>query len=536
MKTIKEFLVYIISLPSFNLKFGIAFVIAILFQFTGIAQQQWTPLDPSNIAQLKPAKQSSVHNGGAANRAVDGNTDGNWGAISVTHTQGEDSPWWEVNLLAKYKISSITIYNRTDCCPERLKNFTIRVSDQPFSGNYGGEVFGQEAQWFQGNKTFSGNMIGQYIRIHLNGRDALSLAEVVVRGEPVLVLNDGVWAEPAIGKDENLALGKKTRQSSTHEFGVSNRANDGVTEGHWGNGSVSHTQGESRPFWEVDLGKKFLVDEVKLYNRTDSYSDRLNNFNIWVTNRPFDQTTGRIVPFAEEPTNFLPETNKSYTGKKVGRYVRVQLKNSNALTLAEVKVFGTEIGDLSQGEAESNVLYKVSIFRNVTPIENSIKSSITTSVSEGMDFNRTVSSEDQKHWSLSTTAKAAVNYAIVSFELEVTAGGGGTTTNREENSQSNNVTQSTEQNTEISQMVPGGCTRYEFHKFIINQAPVNYKFNGKNYSWFKINEQAKPVGDITVMVFPNDVKPDLKATDDNWVTAYNYERVLQSHPNYVQAE
>ena len=127
MKTIKEFLVYIISLPSFNLKFGIAFVIAILFQFTGIAQQQWTPLDPSNIAQLKPAKQSSVHNGGAANRAVDGNTDGNWGAISVTHTQGEDSPWWEVNLLAKYKISSITIYNRTDCCPERLKNFTIRA-------------------------------------------------------------------------------------------------------------------------------------------------------------------------------------------------------------------------------------------------------------------------------------------------------------------------------------------------------------------------------------------------------------------------
>ena len=102
MKKIKEFLVYIISLPSFNLKFGIAFVIAILFQFTGIAQQQWTPLDPSNIAQLKPAKQSSVHNGGAANRAVDGNTDGNWGAISVTHTQGEDSPWWEVNLLLRY--------------------------------------------------------------------------------------------------------------------------------------------------------------------------------------------------------------------------------------------------------------------------------------------------------------------------------------------------------------------------------------------------------------------------------------------------
>ena len=249
-----------------------------------------------------------------------------------------------------------------------------------------------------------------------------------------------------------------------------------------------------------------------------------------------DQTSGREVPFAEEPGNFLPESNKSYTGKKVGRYVRVQLKNANALSLAEVTVFGTEIGDLTEGEAASNVMYKVSIFRNVTPIENSIKSSITTSVSEGMDFNRTVSTEDQKHWSLSSTAKVAVNYAIVSLELEVTAVGGGTVTNREQNSQSNNVTQSTEQNTEISQMVPGGCTRYEFHKFIINQAPVNYNFNGKNYSWFKINEKAIPVGDITVMVFPNDVKPDLKATEDNWVLASNYERVLQNHPNYIQSE
>lgn len=535
MKTFQKISIWKKKKMPFSIKYLFVFSI-LLTQFMGSAQQQWTPLDPSNIAQLKPAKQSSVHEGGAANRAVDGNTNGNWGSISVTHTQGEDSPWWEVDLLAQYDISSITIFNRTDCCSERLNNFTIRVSKDPFDGNYGGEIFNSESQWFQGNKTFSGNMRGQYIRIHLNGPEALSLAEVVVKGKPVLELQEGFWSEPLIGKNDNLALGKKTRQSSTHEYGVSNRANDGVTEGHWGYGSVTHTQGESRPFWEVDLGKKFLIDEVKLYNRTDCCSDRLNNFNIWVSNRPMDQTSGREVPFAEEPGNFLPESNKSYTGKKVGRYVRVQLKNANALSLAEVKVFGTEIGDLTEGEAASNVMYKVSIFRNVTPIENSIKSSITTSVSEGMDFNRTVSTEDQKHWSLSSTAKVAVNYAIVSLELEVTAGGGGTVTNSEQNSQSNNITQSTEQNIEITQPVPGGCTRYEFHKFIINQAPVNYKFNGKNYSWFKINEQAKPVGDITVMVFPNDVKPDIKATDDNWVIASNYERVLQNHPNYIQSE
>lgn len=514
----------------------VLFVIFVAIPSVLFSQQQWTSIDHSNIAQFKPTKQSSVHDGGAANRAVDGNTNGNWGAASVTHTQGEENPWWEVNLLAEYDISSITIYNRTDGYSDRLKNFTIRVSSQPFNGNYGGEVFATENQWFQSNKSYSGNATGQYIRIHLNGRDALSLAEVVVRGEPVLEFRDGEWTTPAISKNDNLALGKSTRQSSTHNFGVSSRANDGVTEGHWAEGSVTHTHGEPRPFWEVDLGKKFLIDEVALYNRTDCCSDRLNNFDIWVSNRPKDQTTRRLKPFAEEPKNFLPERNKSYTGKQVGRYVRVQLKDANALSLAEVKVFGTEIGDLSEGEAESNVMYKVSIFRNVQPMESSIKSSVTTSISEGMNFRRTVKKEDETHWSLSTTAKAALNYAIVSFELSVTASGGGRTTNSEENSQGNNITQSSEQSTEITQTVPGGCTRYEFHKFIINQSPVNYKFNKQNYSWYRINDKAKPVGDITVMVFPNDVTPDLKASDDNWVTASNYEKVLQSHPNYVQTE
>ena len=83
----------------------ILFVIFLWIPLTLFAQQQWTSLDPSNIAQFKPTKQSSVHDGGAANRAVDGNTNGNWGAVSVTHTQGEENPWWEVNLLAEYEIS-----------------------------------------------------------------------------------------------------------------------------------------------------------------------------------------------------------------------------------------------------------------------------------------------------------------------------------------------------------------------------------------------------------------------------------------------
>jgi len=346
------------------------------------------------------------------------------------------------------------------------------------------------------------------------------------------VVVNGSQVDPSkiVEQGENLALGKRTRQSSVREFGSPNRANDGDTNGNWGDGSVTHTQGEDKSWWEVDLGKKYLIEEVRLHNRKDCCQDRLGNFNIWVTPKPKDQLTKRIVPFATE--EMAAGQSKSYSGKQVGQFVRVELNGRNEMNLAEVEVFGTEVGDLVQGEAESQVMYKVSIFRNVSPDDNAIKSTVTTSISEGMDFNRTVSSEDRTHWSLSTTARTSVNFVVASLELELTAGVGGERANSRQNSQGRNVTQSTSENIEISQTVPGGCTRYEFHKFVVNQSPMAYKFDGETYSWFKVNEKATPAGDITVMVFPNDVDPGLNQTNDNWVLPEYYQMVLENHPNY----
>ncbi|MFO7745029.1 MAG: discoidin domain-containing protein, partial [Psychroflexus sp.] len=160
--------------------------ILILFvQLGSRAQPSWPTPDPSNIALFKPAKQINTFEAGHANRAVDGNTDGHWHRGSVSHTNGSQNPWWEVNLLEEFDISSITVYNRTDCCPDRLKNFSIRVSPQPFEGNYGGEVFNNEGAIFSNSKTFTNAIRGQYVRIYMEDPGILSLAEVVVNGTPV---------------------------------------------------------------------------------------------------------------------------------------------------------------------------------------------------------------------------------------------------------------------------------------------------------------------------------------------------------------
>ena len=81
-----------------------------------------------NVAKGKPAKQSSIANSAGAERAVDGRTDGVFNNGSATHTnENEKNPWWEVDLGADQPIDAINVWNRTDCCAERLNGFTVTV-------------------------------------------------------------------------------------------------------------------------------------------------------------------------------------------------------------------------------------------------------------------------------------------------------------------------------------------------------------------------------------------------------------------------
>src|SRR5262249_47824249 len=99
-------------------------VIAALMPVVTIADQI-----ERNWALHRSANQSSVALGGVPARAVDGNENGNWNVGSVTHTNQEIDPFWEVDLGAAHYIDEIRIYNRTDCCAERLSNFVVFFSN-----------------------------------------------------------------------------------------------------------------------------------------------------------------------------------------------------------------------------------------------------------------------------------------------------------------------------------------------------------------------------------------------------------------------
>ncbi len=87
--------------------------------------------DGRNIARRGKASQKNTSNGGDARRAIDGNTNGTYGAGGQTHSEENTSnPWWQVDLGGEYPIDSIVVWNRTDDgLGKRLNGFTVKVLD-----------------------------------------------------------------------------------------------------------------------------------------------------------------------------------------------------------------------------------------------------------------------------------------------------------------------------------------------------------------------------------------------------------------------
>lgn len=171
----------------------------------------------TNVAVGGAATQSSTYLSYTdASHAIDGNSDGNFYDNSVTHTNADYQAWWQVDLGASYAIDSVNVWNRTDCCADRLSNFYILVSDQPFASTDLTSALSQPGVtgYYVGGQggyptTQAIQRSGRYVRVQLTGTNYLSLAEVEVFGRPVssmpppspptgLPSSDVVWIEDSI--------------------------------------------------------------------------------------------------------------------------------------------------------------------------------------------------------------------------------------------------------------------------------------------------------------------------------------------------
>ncbi|MEI6892643.1 MAG: family 43 glycosylhydrolase [Pontiella sp.] len=134
---------------------------------------------------------------------------------------------------------------------------------------------------------------------------------------------------------ENLALNGTAVQSSTEYEGDASRAIDGDTNGAYAEGSVTHTTTEAQPWWELDLGGPYSINEIIVWGRTDSaFKERLSEYDVTL----LDSASNAV--WSSDQMNYPDPSVTLEPNGATGQYVRVQLRGTNALSLAEVQVFG----------------------------------------------------------------------------------------------------------------------------------------------------------------------------------------------------
>ncbi|XP_074539366.1 uncharacterized protein LOC141800602 [Halichoeres trimaculatus] len=293
----------------------------------------------ANIARGRNVAQSSVGYGGGPQRAVDGNRASNWNQRSCTHTNKDRRPWWRLDLGKRYKINTVTVTNRRDCCGNRLNGAEIRIGDRlDDNGNANTRCTVISHIPWGHTRTFQcKGMEGRFVNIVIpNRKEYLTLCEVEVTGEPA-----GNNPRPVV----NIAKRGKVSQSSIGFGGSPHRAVDGNRASDWHQGSCTHTNNDRRPWWRLDLGKRYKITTVTIYNRRDCCSNRLNGAEIRIGDRLDDNGNAntRCAVISSIPAGY----SRTFQCKGMeGRFVNIVIPNRKEyLTLCEVEVTGEPAGN-----------------------------------------------------------------------------------------------------------------------------------------------------------------------------------------------
>eukprot|EP00064_Thunnus_orientalis_P022339 superscaffoldBa00007437_g22532 len=145
-----------------------------------------------NVALRGKATQSYRNQGspwsvfGAASNAIDGNRESNYRAGSCSHTAVQTNPWWRVDLLESYVVTSIIITNRGDCCANRINGAEIHIGNSLRDNGARNPVVSVIPSIPAGRSytvTVTKHVEGRYVVVVLPGKGRiLTLCEVEVYG------------------------------------------------------------------------------------------------------------------------------------------------------------------------------------------------------------------------------------------------------------------------------------------------------------------------------------------------------------------
>lgn len=155
--------------------------------------------------------------------------------------------------------------------------------------------------------------------------------------------NDAPHLGSSFAFESNIALHKKTNQSSVSPYSLGRSTSDdsaGAVSGFCTGSFQFHTKTELNPWWEIDLGKLYIISEIRIFNRLDGFLERADNFHIlaaderkiWVeiynhsSNIQFGGIDGN--PFKWRPSHQVK-----------AQFIRIELLKFECLHLDQVAIY-----------------------------------------------------------------------------------------------------------------------------------------------------------------------------------------------------
>ncbi|KAI4903209.1 hypothetical protein NFI96_030956 [Prochilodus magdalenae] len=320
-----------------NMEYHVLFLLGVI---TVAGFTDASSMKAKNLALYGKATQSTLVNNpwapyGPAHNAIDGNTDSNYNHGSCTATESQENPWWRLDLLDEYTVTSITITNREDCCPERINGAEIHIGNSLLDNGNSNPWVGTITSIPAGSSTtlnLEKGASGRYVNVVIPGdKRLLTLCEVEVYGYPT-------------PHGENVALGGRATQSSLYDRGFPSNAIDGNQDGSYAHGSCTHTNNDLSPWWRLDLVKRHKVFSITVVNTLDNIPTRLQGAEIRIGDSL--DNYGNSNPRCAVISSIDPETpTMSFECNGMeGRYINIVIpEKKEYLTLCEVEVYGAPL-------------------------------------------------------------------------------------------------------------------------------------------------------------------------------------------------
>jgi len=184
---------------------------------------------------------------------------------------------------------------------------------------------------------------GKWVRLEVPAA-VVGLSGLTVQGAGFLLYDGQGWFDRT-GKASraNVAFLKTATQSSDYAPNyTADKAVDGITTS--GGVNMSITAFSSQPWWQVDLGAVYPLDQINVYGRTDCCPNQTGNFYLQVSDVPFASNTLSTNLSQSGVSSYgIPgnaDSLLSFNTRRTGRYVRIQeLSGGDHVTLPEVEVF-----------------------------------------------------------------------------------------------------------------------------------------------------------------------------------------------------